>query len=244
LRTLASGIGTLLGGASTPPFSDPPPPVADLAPLVALINGLISGGSIYDPAAFAGVPLSGRASALLANPGPSADALNRALLDDAFRLELADLALGFADGEVCLSRCTVLGEIVAHRLQASECILQCIAQVDDTQDGCVRFCAWADGSVIPRKYESVRIADAAPLFATTDFGQPAYCQLLPLCDDAILPEATPTGAVHNTISQGASDGAEMGVYARDKNPIKARALAIKLQEFMPAGLIAVPVNVT
>jgi hypothetical protein len=242
--SLAPGIGALLGGQSSPPFSQPPPPASDFAPLVVLINGLISGASIYDPAAFADVALSGRTRALLANPGPSSAALNRALLDDAFRLELADLALGFADGTVCLSRCTVLGEIAVHRLDASECILQRFVQTDDTQDGCVRFTAWADGSVLPRKYESVRITDGAPIFTSTDFGRPGFCQLLPLCDDAILPPATPTGAAQNTISQGAYDGSEMGAYAREKNPIKVRALLIKFQEFMPAGLIAVPVNVT
>lgn len=244
LRALASGIGILLGGASAPPFSEPAPPIGDLEPLLVLINRLISGPSIWDPIAFAGVPLSGRTRALLADPGTTADALNRALLDDAFRLELADLALGFADGTVCLSRCTVLGQIAVHRLDASECILQQIAQANDTQGGCVRFTAWADGGVIPRKYESVRIADGAPIFTTTDFGQPGFGQLLPLCDDAILPTTTPTGDGQNTISQGAADGSEMGAYARDKNPIKARALAIKLQEYMPAGLIAVPVNIT
>ena len=36
----------------------------------------------------------------------------------------------------------------------------------------------------------------------------------------------------------------MGAYARDKTPIKARALLIKFQEYMPAGLVPVPIAVT
>jgi hypothetical protein len=36
----------------------------------------------------------------------------------------------------------------------------------------------------------------------------------------------------------------MGAYARDKNPIKRRALLLKFQEFMPAGLVPVVVAVT
>jgi hypothetical protein len=246
VRLLSPGITTLLGGASSPPFSSSPPPESDLAALLVLLNQLIAGPSIYNAAAFAKVPLSARTGGLLAAAQPMlpTPALNRALLDDAYKLELGDAALAFADGTATLSRCTILGEIAVHRLQASESILQQLAQVDDAQDGCVRFTAWADGSVLPRQYESVRIPQDVPLFTSTDFGQPAYGQLLPLVDNAILPPTTQTGRPLNTISVGASDGSEMGAYARDKNPIKARALLIKFQEYMPAGLVPVPIAVT
>jgi hypothetical protein len=244
LRALAPGIGSLLGGASSPPFSQPPPPGSDLQPLLVIVNNLVAGPSIFDASSFAGVPLSARVRALLANPSANAQQLNRALLDDAFPLELADLALGFADGDTCLSRCTVIGPMAVDRLEASECILQQLAQVDDTQNGCVRFSAWADASILPRKYESVRIADGAPLFTTTDFGQPGYGQLTALADNSILPPTTPEDVPRNTISEGSQDGSEMGAYARDKNPIKARALLIKFEEYMPAGLVPVPIYVT
>lgn len=244
LRTLSPEIDMLLGGVGSPPVLASPPFEIDVPTLLEAVNDLIAGPSIYDATAFAAVSLSATTIALLTNSASPTSVLNRALLDDAYKLELADLALGFADGVVGLSRCTVLGEIVAHRFSASESILQQLAQVDDTQDGCVRFSAWADGSTLPRKYESVRIAQAAPLFTSADFGQPGYCQLLPLADNAILPQTPPTGEPQNTISEGAADGSEMGAYARDKNPIKARALLIKFEEFMPAGLIPVPINVT
>ncbi len=156
----------------------------------------------------------------------------------------ADAALALDDGEVQLSRCTVLGDIVVHRLDASECILRDYAEVDDTQHGCVRFTAWADGSVLPRKYESVRIPPGAPLFTSTDFGQPGYVQLLPTVDSAVLPLTDPTAAPQTTISAGAEDGSEMGAFAREKNPIKERGLLIKFQEFMPTGLVPVVIYVT
>lgn len=138
----------------------------------------------------------------------------------------------------------MLGRVVVHQLEASECILWDLSQVDNTQDGCIRFSAWADGSILPRKFESVRIRQRTPLFTSADFGQPGYCQLTPAVDDAILPATDAGAGPPNTISAGAVDGSEMGAFARDKNPIKERGLLIKYQEFMPAGLVPVVIHVT
>jgi hypothetical protein len=246
LRTLAPAIKTTLGPLASPPLATSSPPASDLAPLLAELNTLIAGPSIYRHVAFNHVPLSAETSRLQRATPPSqpAPALNRLLLEDAYPLELADCALAFGDGMLNLSRCTVLGRVVAHRLEASECILQELIQADDLQGGCVRFCAWADGSVVPRQYESVRIPQSAPLFTTTDFGQPGYAQLLPTADLQRLPQNTPSTSPQNTISAGAVDGSEMGAYARDKNPARAQALLLKLQEYMPASLVPVIVNVT
>jgi hypothetical protein len=76
-----------------------------------------------------------------------------------------------------------------------------------------------------------------------NFGQPGYAQLLLSCDQQIL-AAPPGAAPQNTISAGAADGAEMGAYARDKNPIRLHALMLKLEEYMPANLLPVIINVT
>src|SRR5215469_5226663 len=133
----------------------------------------------------------------------SAPAANRLLVEDAYPLELADAALAFGDGDLSLSRCTVMGRIVAHRFSASECILRELVTVDDLQDGCIRFTAWAEGSVVPRQYESVSIRQSAPLFTTTDFGQPGYAQLLPNVDAQRLPPTTKLTTPQNTISAGA-----------------------------------------
>jgi hypothetical protein len=256
LRALSPAIEALVGGGASPPLSLSPLPASDLGPLLVLVNALIAGPPLIDELisspplsgaqAFARVPLSAETRMLRATASPIAPApvLNRLLLEDAYPLELGDAALAFTDGSVSLSRCTILGRIVAHRLDASESILQDLAQVDDTQHGCVRFSAWSDGSILPRQYESVRIAPAAPLFTTTDFGQPGYAQLLPMANAQILLPTSPLTAPQNTISAGAEDGSEMGAYAGDKNPIKQRALLLKFQEFMPAGLVPVVVTVT
>jgi hypothetical protein len=246
LLALEPALLAALGAAGSPPSLPLPPSPAVPPALVDTLNQLLGGGSIYDAAAFAGIPLSAATQRLLlpASPPAAPAALNRVLLDDAFPLEFADCALGFGDGAVSLSRCTVLGRIVVHQLDASECILWDLAQVDNTQAGCVRFSAWADGSILPRKFESVRIRQRTPLFTSTDFGQPGYCQLTPTADDAILPETGPATGPPNTISAGTTDGSEMGAFARDKNPIKERGLFIKYQEFMPAGLVPVVIHVT
>jgi hypothetical protein len=145
-------------------------------------------------------------------------------------------------GDVCLSRCTVLGGISVHRLRVSESILQGIAKVDDIQHGCVRFTTWTQGSILPEKYESVSIPSHAVLFTSTDFGNPGYCQLLPTADTAILRGTN--GTIQNTISAGSQDGSEMGAFARERNPIKERGLLIKFQEFMPIGLVPIIICVT
>jgi hypothetical protein len=246
LRTANNhGIGTLLAPLSSPPLNTPVESSNVYEKVIKQLNTLIDGASLYNPTAFANVPLSAVTrqfgSGIL--PNRPAPAFNRLLLEDAYPLELADAALALGDGSIKLSRCTVLGRIVAHRLQASECILQELAQVDDLQEGCVRFTAWAQGSQLPRQYESVAIRQTAPLFTSTNFGQPGYAQLVSTCDQQIQSKST-GGAPQNTISAGAADGAEMGAYARDKNPIRAQALMLKLQEYIPANLVPVIVNVT
>jgi hypothetical protein len=245
VRSLAPGIGATLGLAASPPDT-PSPPAADLGPLLAELNALIAGPPLYQALAFNDVPLSAETTRLLGEspayaPAPAA---NRLLLEDAYPLELADAALAFGDGDLSLSRCTVMGRIVAHRFSASECILHELTTVDDLQDGCVRFSAWAQGSSLPRQYESVSIRQGAPLFTTTEFGQPGYAQLLSNVDGQRLPPTTKLTTPQNTISAGAADASEMGAYARDKNPIRAEALLVKLQEYMPASLAPVIVNVT
>ncbi|MDO8586980.1 MAG: hypothetical protein Q7T82_08060 [Armatimonadota bacterium] len=139
-------------------------------------------------------------------------------------------AIDLAHGEAVLSRCTVLGPSRAHRLRASECILNGFTTVEDRQDGCARFTAWVTGSALPRQYESVELAAEEPLFTSREFGRPGYAQLLETVDASI--------------AEGARDGAEMGAFAREKNAVKERSLLIKYQEFMPLGLIPVIVYVT
>jgi hypothetical protein len=208
--------------------------------LVSGINTALGGPSIYTADRFAEVHLSPAAAALLARSPTGADLvrLNRMLLEEAYPGALGQSALAFANSTVSLSRCTVLGRMFVHRLEASECILDDFGVVEDTQHGCVRFTAWAEGSVLPRQFESVEVPAESAVFASRQFGQPAYAQVLPLADSAIL---SPAGG---TITEGAENGSEMGAFSREMYPIKERSLLIKYQEFMPIGLVPVVVRVT
>jgi hypothetical protein len=155
----------------------------------------------------------------------------------ALPLPSAEPALEMHEGVIELSRSTILGQVQAHQFDASECILDELAIVDDTQHGCVRFTAWSNGSSIPRQYESVKVSPRSALFTSREFGAPGYAQLLATADSAIL---SPPG----TIVAGAQDGSEMGAFAREKNPIKERSLLIKFDEFMPLGIVPVIIHVT
>lgn len=149
--------------------------------------------------------------------------------------------LTFTNGDVHLNRCTLLGGANVHRLEASECILNDLVQVENPQQGCVRFSAWTRKSVLPRTYESVEIPPAYPLFTSQVFGHPGYAQLQLGADAAILSH---TGGGIATILEGAEDGSEMGVFAREKNAIKERSLRLKYEEYMPLGLVPVIIYVT
>jgi hypothetical protein len=149
--------------------------------------------------------------------------------------------LNLTNGDVHLNRCTLLGSVKVHRLEASECILNGVVQVENPQQGCVRFSAWATGSVLPRRYESVEISSNSPLFTSRVFGHPGYAQLQSGADAAILSH---TGGGIASILEGAEDGSEMGAFAREKNAIKERSLRIKYEEYMPLGLVPVIVYVT
>jgi hypothetical protein len=210
------------------------------------LKTILTGPALYDAKRFAQVNLTATTLAWTTQilHGAELIRLNRWLLQEAYPAALADKdsAIALGSGQVHLTRCTVLGPAYLHRLTASECILDDIVLVEDTQDGCVRFSAWVTDSVLPRRYESVRIAAKSPLFTTRIFGQPGYAQLLSSVDTVILPG--PIGTAGTTIAEGAQDGSEMGVFAREKNPIKERSLRIKYEEFMPLGLIPVIIYVT
>ena len=201
-----------------------------------------TGRRIYDAALFATVELSPDVLAL-AEAGPldpaQLAALNRGLLDESFPVALGVAALAVADATVQLTRVTVLGRIAAHRLSASDSILADFAAVDDVQDGCVRFSAYAGGSAIPRQYQSAAIPPGAPIFTSTRYGQPGYAQLLETADAAIVGGAA--GASHLL---GRRERLRDGRVLRDLDPVKEQGLLIKYAEYMPLGLTPVIVHVT
>lgn len=216
-------------------------------PVLDALNALVAGPSLYDPALFARVNLSPDVRALgeRAFGGASLDPailaeLNRGLIDEAFPVALGVAAIAVADAAVQLDRVTVLGRTAAHQLSASDTILRDFTAVDDTQDGCVRFSAYAAGSAIPRQYLSAAITAGAPIFTSDAFGHPGYAQLLETADSAIVAG----GADDASISAGADNGSQLGAFCADLDPVKEQGLLIKYAEYMPLGLTPVIVHVT
>ena len=132
-----------------------------------------------------------------------------------------------AIGTISLSRCTVLGRATST-VPASECVFDEVAIVEDTQHGCVRFSAYAQGSSAARAYRSVTVPPRGPLFESRRFGgrTTRACAALPTrrCID---PQ---TGSV---ALGGAQNGAEMGAFTLERIARKRRGLAIKFEEFVP-----------
>ncbi len=204
------------------------------------LNALVSGPSLWDAAGFAAVPLDPDLKGLVAQP-PSPTVtpdVNRGLLDAAFPGALGPAAVAVSDAMVTLNRVTVLGRLAVHRLYASDSIITGFADVDDTQNGCVRFSAYVGGSRVPRQYESMTIGTHASLFTSTDYGDPGYAQLLEAVDQAV------TGGTGSSISAGSDGGSEMGAFCACLAPIKEQGLLTKYAEYMPLGLTPVVIHVT
>ncbi len=225
---------------------EPPPSQRSGLPPAVLqaLNALVEGPSLYDPALFTTADLSPGVLELAGSPSAPPAELNRGLIDESFPVALGVAALAVADATVQLARVTVLGRVAVHQLStACDCILRDFAVVDDVQDGCVRFSAYALGSAIPRQYESVAISAEAPIFTSDSYGDPGYAQLLDTADAAIV-GASAGAAAGASISTGAENGSEMGAFSADLNPVKEQGLLIKYAEYMPLGLTPVIVHVT
>jgi hypothetical protein len=210
------------------------------------LNGLVGkDSSLYDPALFSTISLSAavRASAAQAGAGTldpaQFPALNLALLKESFPVALGVAALAVADATVWLTRVTVLGRIAAHRLWAADSVLADFVVADDIQNGCVRFSAYADGSIIPRQYQSAAIRADGPIFTSDSYGQPGYAQLIETADAAIV-----GGVAGASITSGAGNGSEMGAFCADLNPVKEQGLLSKYAEYIPLGLTPAIVHVT
>ena len=228
--------------------------------LLADLNQVIAGASIYDPARFAEVSLAPGTAALAAEveaagtAAAAADAarLNRMLLEAAYPVPLGTAALALADTAVGLSQVTALGRLAVHQLTAGDSILAGYASAQDAQHGSVRFCAWSGGSVIPPRYGSVQVAADAPLFTSSDFGDPGYGQLLDTADRLIVPDVAPpaaggapaTSTSGSSITAGAENGSELGAFCSLLNPVRERGLLLKYDEYLPVGLTPVLIHVT
>jgi hypothetical protein len=145
-------------------------------------------------------------------------------------------------GELRLEACTVLGRIHARTIDLiSNSIL--IARVPDAQAedwpgpvladrrqaGCIRFSYLPTGSRTPRRHrcqpaEGTDAARPRPVFTSTRYGDPGYCQL-----DRRTPDE---------IWRGADDEAEMGVFHHLYQPQREHYLGARLDEYLRFGLEA------
>ncbi|HYK05716.1 MAG TPA: hypothetical protein VE974_28460 [Thermoanaerobaculia bacterium] len=143
-------------------------------------------------------------------------------------------------GRVQLERVTLLGRLRCDILNASECILDEVAVVDDRQAGCIRYSRYEAGppndlSVLPRRFQCV------PDEATAKATPPHRRAVAPLfnsrrsdrCDYAQLAFASA-----RAIETASEERSEVGAFARVRNPIRLANARTKLREFMPAGLAA------
>jgi hypothetical protein len=128
-----------------------------------------------------------------------------------------------------VQRSTLIGSFECYRLEASESIFHGLTIATRRQQGCVRFCYFAPGSLVPRRFECAP-SSPAPIFSSLLFGNPAYTQLALNCSPGI--------------AQGAEDGDEMGVWNSLGGPHRLAHLNLRLTEYLPAGLVPAFVFVT
>lgn len=154
-----------------------------------------------------------------------------------------------AHAVVRISRCTVIGKVMTHAIELAEdsIFLGCVT-VARRQLGCMRFCYVAHGSRTPKRFNcQPDLAEAAargalpsaptddevraverdarrrvrPLFNSTRYGTPTYCQLATWCPAEI--------------ARGGSGECEMGVFYRLFQPQRMANLQTRLEEFVPAA---------
>lgn len=146
-----------------------------------------------------------------------------------------------AGGALTMSGCTVIGKMYASLLSlVSECIFWAELSSADTaatpplwkaplwavrkQEGCVRFSYLPAGAIVPRNFKCVKQGEGTPqpLLYSLRYGDPAYCKLFSVTDDAIR--------------RGAEDGGEMGAFHFVLAPLRESDLRVRMTEYLPVGL--------
>lgn len=139
-------------------------------------------------------------------------------------------AIWLDNGKTHMDRVTVFGAVNVHRLFASETIFTGPGTVTDTQNGCFRFSAAPEESRLPHPYESWIFKNASYFFTSVRFGHPAYGQ---------LSEAAPA-----EVKRGAENHSEMGAFSSAISSIIYDSLKVKVEEYMPFGLVPIFINET
>jgi P2-related tail formation protein len=144
-------------------------------------------------------------------------------------------AAGVDGDQVSMQHVTVIGCVTVGSVgEISDCILwgKAAQGASDPafkamrlQDGCVRFSALPPGAIAPRRYRCVPAGAVdidAPAFMSVVWPGPNFVRL-----KAIAPRS---------ITQGASDGGEMGIYGLLKQCAREINLVERLAEFTPFGM--------
>lgn len=122
---------------------------------------------------------------------------------------------------LALERSTVLGEIAAGVLTASNSILVGPLTVGDPDASCVRY---SRHSKLAPPMPTFRSTTAFAIFVTTRFAAAGYMHLHPNTAAAIR--------------RGAEEGGEMGAFYQAGIPWRRQNAGIRLAEYLPAGLQA------
>lgn len=143
-------------------------------------------------------------------------------------VEIADSVvreLLFLKGVGKLERTTFLGDVTLHSTFASNALFAGNLFLSDEKAGCLRF-SRAPAALAAGGF---RCTDAVPVFVSTAFGDPGYCHLHPNTAAALR--------------AGGEEGGEIGAFYRAGLPWRAQNVALRLAEYLPAGLEAVQVRV-
>jgi hypothetical protein len=140
-------------------------------------------------------------------------------------------------GALTLQRCTVVGRVHSTLLSlVSDSVIWADLTVAEQgkwagalwaerlQEGCVRFSYLPRLSAVPPPFECVVEGDGStgPLFASLQYGQPAYGKILSQTDDSVR--------------RGADNGGEMGAFNSLLAPLRESNLSTRMQEYLPVGL--------
>lgn len=157
-----------------------------------------------------------------------------------------------------LERTTLFGPSYVRSLElASEVIFAAPVEAERRQEGCVRFSYVPPGSRTPRRYRcQPDYAVGTALRAAKDRARETGTTLSPADQDAIRTEIrtrlVPTFTAKNygrpgyaqlrltaplEIRTGAEDGSEMGAFCHLKQPQRETNLRIRLEEYLPFGLV-------
>jgi hypothetical protein len=143
-------------------------------------------------------------------------------------------------GSAALSRTTVLGRINLHELSASECILDDVATVENSQAGCVRFSTLALGHNLHAPYRCATVAPVSSILESRGFGDPNYARVSAGADLAIIADLNTMPAP--SVLYGAANGAQPGAFCAEQKALTQRGLAAKLEEYAPISLTPVWVD--